>query len=175
MAWSSGWLAARIAKGLRVVGIPTSETDGELARSGLWVVRASIPTPRTNGAQCYVGPFHREVAEPQERHTQEGERQIERDIPAQGHVRRGQRQDAVKAFPVFRSVRGGFRTPVSERHFPISISAGWRPVRMLTETGSQTALRRARQHAPSPKPHMIQMKAAPRRQDLRNTCNERQG
>jgi hypothetical protein len=52
MAWSSGWLAARIAKGLSVVGLPTSETDGELARCGLWVVRASIPTPRTNGAQC---------------------------------------------------------------------------------------------------------------------------
>jgi Transposase DDE domain group 1 len=31
------------------------------------------PTPRTNGAQCYVSPFHREVPEPQERHTQEGE------------------------------------------------------------------------------------------------------
>ena len=66
------------------------------AMCGLWVVRASIPTPRTNGAQCYVRPFHREVPEPQERHTQEGERQIERDIPAQGHVRRGRRQDAVE-------------------------------------------------------------------------------
>jgi hypothetical protein len=41
-------------------------------------------------------PFHREVPEPQERRTQEGKRQIERDIPALGHVRRGQRQDAVE-------------------------------------------------------------------------------
>ena len=62
--------------------------------AGLWVVRASIPTPRTNGAQTHVVPFPREVPEPQERRTQEGERQIERDIPAQGHVRRGRRQDA---------------------------------------------------------------------------------
>jgi hypothetical protein len=42
-------------------------------------------------------PFHREIPEPQERRTQEGERQIERDIPAQDHVRRGQRQDAVES------------------------------------------------------------------------------
>jgi hypothetical protein len=40
-----------------------------------------------------------------------------------------------------RSVRGGFRAPVSARHFPISISAGRRPVRPLTETGSQGNLR----------------------------------
>jgi UvrD/REP helicase N-terminal domain len=39
----------------------------------------------------------------------------------------------------FRSVRGGFRAPVSARHFSISISVGRRPVR-LTETGSQSAL-----------------------------------
>src|ERR1019366_2937127 len=31
--------------------------------AGLWVVRASIPTPRTNGAQDHVDPFHREVPE----------------------------------------------------------------------------------------------------------------
>jgi hypothetical protein len=29
--------------------------------AGLWVVRASIPTPRTNGAQTHVAHFHREV------------------------------------------------------------------------------------------------------------------
>jgi hypothetical protein len=52
---------------------------------------------RENGAQTHVDPFHREVPEPQERHTQEAERQIERAIPAQGHVRRGQRKDAVEA------------------------------------------------------------------------------
>jgi hypothetical protein len=48
--------------------------------AGLWVVRASIPAPRTNGAQTHVDPFHREVPEPQERRTQEGKRQIERDM-----------------------------------------------------------------------------------------------
>src|ERR1700736_5195840 len=59
--------------------------------AGLWVVRASIPAPRTNGAQTHVDPFPREVPEPQERRTKEEERQIERDISAQGHVRRGHR------------------------------------------------------------------------------------
>ena len=44
-------------------------------------MRASIPTPRTNGAQYYVDPFHREVPELQERHTQDEERQTQRDIP----------------------------------------------------------------------------------------------
>ena len=61
--------------------------------AGLWIVRASIPMPRTNGAQTHVVPFYREVAEPQERHTQEGERQIERDNSAQGPVHRGHRQE----------------------------------------------------------------------------------
>ena len=49
-------------------------------------------------------------------------------------------------------------------------------------TGTSAILARTRQtfedvaaRAPSPKPRMIQMKAAPRRQDLGNTCNERQG
>src|ERR1700724_742142 len=51
--------------------------------AGLWVVRASIPTPRTNGAQTHVVPFPREVPEPQERRPQEGERKIERDSSAQ--------------------------------------------------------------------------------------------
>jgi hypothetical protein len=40
-----------------------------------------------------------------------------------------------RRFMAFRSLRGGFRAPVSERHFPISISACRRPVRYLTETG----------------------------------------
>jgi hypothetical protein len=57
------------------------------------VMRASIPTPRTKEPKP-MSPFHREVPEPQGLRTQEGERQIERDIPAQGHVRRGHRQDA---------------------------------------------------------------------------------
>jgi hypothetical protein len=39
-----------------------------------------------------VDPFHK-IPEPQERCTQEGERQIERDIPAQGHVSCCQRQE----------------------------------------------------------------------------------
>ena len=46
-----------------------------------------------------------------------------------------------RRFPVFRSVRGGFRTPVSARHFPISISAERRLVRLLTETGSRSVFR----------------------------------
>src|SRR5437660_8971581 len=45
-----------------------------------------------------------------------------------------------RQFLVFRPLRGGFRAPVSARHFPISISAGRRPVRLPTETGSQSAL-----------------------------------
>jgi hypothetical protein len=40
-----------------------------------------------------------------------------------------------RQIPVFRSVRGGYRTPVSARHFSNSISAGRRPVRLQTETG----------------------------------------
>jgi hypothetical protein len=40
-----------------------------------------------------------------------------------------------RRFMTFRSSRGGFRAPISERHFPISISACRRPVRYLTETG----------------------------------------
>jgi hypothetical protein len=59
--------------------------------------RASVNSgTRANGAQTHVDPFHREVPEPQESRTQEGERQIERDSSAQGHVRRGRRQDAVE-------------------------------------------------------------------------------
>jgi hypothetical protein len=34
-----------------------------------------------------------------------------------------------RRFPVFRSVRGGFRAPVSAGGFPISVSAVQRPVR----------------------------------------------
>ena len=45
-----------------------------------------------------------------------------------------------RRFLEFRSLRGGFRAPVSGRHFPISISVGQRPVRLQTETGSQSAL-----------------------------------
>src|ERR1700719_3124390 len=41
---------------------------------------------------------------------------------------------------MFRSVRGGFWAPVSGRHFSISLSAGRRPVRLQTETGSQGTL-----------------------------------
>jgi hypothetical protein len=37
-------------------------------------------------------------------------------------------------------VRGGFWAPVSGRHFSISLSAGRRPVRLQTETGSQGTL-----------------------------------
>src|SRR5580704_16351155 len=45
-----------------------------------------------------------------------------------------------RQFAAFRPSRGGFRAPVSGRHFPISISVGQRPVRLQTETGSQSAL-----------------------------------
>ena len=36
--------------------------------AGLWVVRASIPAPRTNGAQYHVDPFHK-IPEHEERRT----------------------------------------------------------------------------------------------------------
>ena len=46
-----------------------------------------------------------------------------------------------RQLPVFRSVRGGFWAPGSAVVFPISVSAVQRPVRLLTETGSRSALR----------------------------------
>src|ERR1019366_434261 len=60
--------------------------------AGLWVVRASIPTPRTHGAQDHVDPFHREVPELQECCAQEGERRIERALAAHRLVRCGHRK-----------------------------------------------------------------------------------
>ena len=39
--------------------------------AGLWVVRASIPTPRANGAHNNVDPFYRDVPEVQENRTQD--------------------------------------------------------------------------------------------------------
>jgi DNA modification methylase len=50
-----------------------------------------------------------------------------------------------------------------------------RPARPPFWRGPGRHLRTSRPRAPSPKPRMIQLKAAPRRQDLGNTCNERQG
>jgi hypothetical protein len=51
--------------------------------------------------------------------------------------------------------------------------------RFEAATGTSAILTRTGQTfedvAPSLKPRMIQMKAAPRRQDLGNACNERQG
>jgi hypothetical protein len=43
-----------------------------------------------------------------------------------------------RQFPAFRSRSGAFQAPVSARHFPISVSASRRPVRYVTETGSQS-------------------------------------
>ncbi len=47
---------------------------------------------------------------------------------------------SVPQFSDFRSRTGGFRAPVSARHFPISVSACRRPVRYVTETGSQSRI-----------------------------------
>src|ERR1700732_1530325 len=87
----------RIAMGAGRWTWPPGETlRARLAMCGA-LGRANVNSDaRTNGAQYHVDPFHREVQEPQERRTQEGKRQIERDISAQGHVRHGQHQDAVE-------------------------------------------------------------------------------
>src|SRR5262245_55318746 len=45
--------------------------------------------------------------------------------------------------PDFRPGIGAFEAPVSARHFSISVSAGRRPVRHMTETGSSGIARRA--------------------------------
>ena len=82
--------------------------------------RASVNSDAANQRSPNdVDPFYREVPEPQEHHTQEGERQIERDIPAQGHVRRGQRQDAVED----RRTKGRARASAWDRS-PISAKTG---------------------------------------------------
>jgi hypothetical protein len=57
-----------------------------------------------------------------------------------------------RQFLVFRSLRGGFRAPVSARHFPISIPACRRLVRLLTEAGSRRALRVRRGSCPRDAP-----------------------
>jgi hypothetical protein len=55
--------------------------------------RASVNSDAANQRSPNdVDPFYREVPEPQEHHTQEGERQIERDNSAQGPVHRGHPQ-----------------------------------------------------------------------------------
>src|ERR1700730_12883552 len=46
-----------------------------------------------------------------------------------------------RQFLAFPSFGRGFRAPVSARHFPISISAERRRVRLLTETGSRNVFR----------------------------------
>ena len=43
-----------------------------------------------------------------------------------------------RQFPDFQSRIAGFHAPVSARHFPISVSVCRRPVRYVTETGSQS-------------------------------------
>ena len=48
----------------RWIWLPAGALRAPPAFCGLWVVRASIPTPRTNGAQTHVVPFHREVPQP---------------------------------------------------------------------------------------------------------------
>ena len=49
-----------------------------------------------------------------------------------------------RQFLAFSSFGQGFRAPVSARHFPISISAERRLVRLLTETGSRNGFRQRR-------------------------------
>ena len=92
--WTSAAKDALLCASAGGFGYPPARLGLAPRFAGLGVVRASSPAPRTNGAQTHVVPFHREVPEPQERHTQEGERQIERDNSAQGHpVYRGHRQE----------------------------------------------------------------------------------
>src|ERR1700731_1112908 len=91
--WTSAAKDALLCASAGGFGYPPARLGLAPRFAGLWVVRASIPTPRTNGAQTHVVPFHREVPEPQERHTQEGERQFERDSTAQGPVHRGHPQE----------------------------------------------------------------------------------
>src|SRR5580704_11061338 len=49
-------------------GHPVKHSELASRCAGLWVVRASIPAPRTNGAQHHVDAFHK-ISEHEERRT----------------------------------------------------------------------------------------------------------
>ena len=68
-------------------------------------MRASIPTPRPNGAKYYVAPLHREDPKPQERRTQEGQCQIESDVPAQANTKPPLKADEPKVERVTKQER----------------------------------------------------------------------
>ena len=75
--------------------------------------RASVNSDAANQRSPNdVDPFYREVPEPQERHTQEGERQIERDNSAQGPVHRGHRQETARSVESKAEQVAAAKTPV---------------------------------------------------------------
>ena len=59
--WTSAAKDALLCASADGFGYPPARLGLAPRFAGLWVVRASIPTPRTNGAQTHVVPFHREV------------------------------------------------------------------------------------------------------------------
>ena len=59
--WTSAAKDALLCASAGGFGYPPARLGLAPRCAGLWVVRASIPTPRTNGVQTHVVPFHREV------------------------------------------------------------------------------------------------------------------
>src|ERR1700730_3579710 len=59
--WTSAAKDALLCGSAGGFGYPPARLGLAPRFAGLWVVRAAIPTPRTNGAQTHVLPFHREV------------------------------------------------------------------------------------------------------------------
>src|SRR5580700_3485400 len=62
--WTSAAKDALLCASAGGFGYPPARLGLASRFAGLWVVRASIPTPRTNGAQTHVVPFRREVPQP---------------------------------------------------------------------------------------------------------------
>ena len=59
--WTSAAKDALLCASAGGFGYPPAGLGLAPRFAGLWVVRASIPTLRTNGVQTHVVPFHREV------------------------------------------------------------------------------------------------------------------
>ena len=59
--WTSAAKDALLCASAGGFGYPPARLGLAPRFAGLWVVRASIPTPRTSGAQTHVVPFRREV------------------------------------------------------------------------------------------------------------------
>src|SRR6266403_699374 len=59
--WTSAAKDALLCASAGGFGYPPARLGLAPRFAGLWIVRASIPMPRTNGAQTHVVPFHREV------------------------------------------------------------------------------------------------------------------